>query len=456
MLADVERSEISKHGLPELIPHIVHRRNRYQLLVGIWVLITLYPVFVFFTGAPSPVPSVSTLPSRAVSPVADSSSQHIWQEASSAVRSSLNLAPNSPQTQQPVLKNALAPGTVIHTPDRAADVSNAFANFTQSPNCTYSSLDLHDPFFPLCPDRESLLTAMTDGGRIGIDAPFSPRGCDMRWYTTDEICKILDKFERISIIGDSMMRNLAVGLHTLVRNDFINGPRQSWRAGPEGHDCSCGGPFNDGHCIFYAAFSSQNVLENDPDSMKCGRTAPIECESTSASVIAMNIWLIHMPAVTPLLTYPLEQKALDNVIEQYAPLKPAKPHVFVYGHGMWNGINTTATSGWLDQVNGALKYQMPWLNGRRAFFPRLVVTPNAAGDAKPKQFVETQGNVALKKFEREVAALVKPQGMDHLGTWNMTVQTTSPDGTHAGMRSVLTKAMMVLNWLDTIDVSEYR
>lgn len=160
--------------------------------------------------------------------------------------------------------------------------------------------------------------------------------------------------------------------------------------------------------------------------------------------------------VTPLLTYPLEQKSLNDVMEKYAPIKPTKPHVFVYGHGMWNSLNITATTGWVDQLNGALVYQMPWLNGHRAFFPRLFVTPNAAGDDKPRQFLETQGNGALKKFEKDAKKIVNLRNMDHLGTWNMTVQTISPDGTHAGMRAVLTKAMMVLNWLDTLDVGDYR
>lgn len=119
---------------------------------------------------------------------------------------------------------------------------------------------------------------MTNGGRIGIDAPFSPRGCDMRWYTTDEICKILDKFERVSIIGDSMMRNLAVGLHTLLRTDFIEGPHATWRPDPEGYDCRCGGPFNDGHCIYNAAFSTKLIADTVPESLKCGTgVAPVEC-----------------------------------------------------------------------------------------------------------------------------------------------------------------------------------
>lgn len=63
-MLDVERNDNPKHGLPELMPHIVHRRNRYQILVGAWILISIYPVVIFFTGQPSPVSAVSLIGTR--------------------------------------------------------------------------------------------------------------------------------------------------------------------------------------------------------------------------------------------------------------------------------------------------------------------------------------------------------------------------------------------------------
>ena len=90
-------------------------------------------------------------------------------------------------------------------PHRAPDMSDTFETYKYRSTCNISSLDLHAPFAPLCPDRASMLEAMSSGGRIGHDAPYMPRGCDMRWFSTEEICEILSRFEKVIIVGDSML-----------------------------------------------------------------------------------------------------------------------------------------------------------------------------------------------------------------------------------------------------------
>ena len=94
--------------------------------------------------------------------------------------------------------------------------------------CQISSLDLHTPFSPICPDRQSFLTAYTSGGRIGKNAPFMPRGCDMHWYTTEEVCEILGRFEKVIISGDSMMRHMVGAINVLVRKDLGYGAVTDW------------------------------------------------------------------------------------------------------------------------------------------------------------------------------------------------------------------------------------
>jgi hypothetical protein len=105
-------------------------------------------------------------------------------------------------------------------PYRASDVVDTFASYKYRNTCNISSLDLHAPFAPLCQDRQSLLTAMSSGGRIGNDAPYMPRGCDMRWFSTEEICEVLRRFSRVVIVGDSMMRHLAGSINVLLRKDL--------------------------------------------------------------------------------------------------------------------------------------------------------------------------------------------------------------------------------------------
>jgi hypothetical protein len=114
------------------------------------------------------------------------------------------------------------------TEDRRSDVIDTFEAFRGREQCEISSLDLHVPFSPRCNDRQSLLMAMKDGGRVGFNAPYIPRGCDMRWFSTAEICSIVARFEKVYIVGDSLMRNLASALNILIREDMLHGALMDW------------------------------------------------------------------------------------------------------------------------------------------------------------------------------------------------------------------------------------
>lgn len=116
---------------------------------------------------------------------------------------------------------------------RVPDTVDTFANYKYRNTCDISSLDLHAPFAPLCHDRKSVLTAMSSGGRVGNDAPYLPRGCDMRWFSTEEICEILGRFEKVIIVGDSMMRHVIGSINVLIRKDLGYGAVTDWNFSPE-------------------------------------------------------------------------------------------------------------------------------------------------------------------------------------------------------------------------------
>ena len=123
---------------------------------------------------------------------------------------------------------------------------------------------------------------MSSGGRLGFDAPYSPGGCDMRWFRPDEVCQILSRFSRVQIIGDSLMRSLATALNLLMRTDLYNGGRTSWVPDPKGSDCHCAGAFQDRGCdIWHIAVSTEFVHDNDPESLYCPfeETAKVNCKS---------------------------------------------------------------------------------------------------------------------------------------------------------------------------------
>ena len=120
---------------------------------------------------------------------------------------------------------------------RVPDTIDTFANYKyrnhSDASCQISSLDLHKAFGPACRDRQSLLAAISDGGRIGFESPFMPRDCDMRWYTTHEICQIFGKFEKVVVVGDSMMRHVVGALNVLLRMDIGYGAVTGWNFNDE-------------------------------------------------------------------------------------------------------------------------------------------------------------------------------------------------------------------------------
>lgn len=115
---------------------------------------------------------------------------------------------------------------------RMLETRDAFANYKYRATCNISSLDLHTPFGALCPDRKSMLEAMSSGGRIGMDAPYMSRGCDMHWFSTEEACDVLSRY-KIIIVGDSMMRHLIGSINIIIRENLGYGALTDWNFSPQ-------------------------------------------------------------------------------------------------------------------------------------------------------------------------------------------------------------------------------
>lgn len=73
-----------------------------------------------------------------------------------------------------------------------------------------------------------MLTAMSSGGRAGKDAPYTPRGCDMRWFSSWEACDILGRYSQVILVGDSMLRHIIGALNILIREDMGYGGVTNW------------------------------------------------------------------------------------------------------------------------------------------------------------------------------------------------------------------------------------
>ncbi|KAI4248404.1 MAG: hypothetical protein L6R40_000963 [Gallowayella cf. fulva] len=348
------------------------------------------------------------------------------------------------------------PEALLH---RLPDMVDTFAGYKYRNTCNISSLDLHSPFASLCADRQSLLTAMSSGGRIGHDAPYMPRQCDMRWFSTEEICEILSRFEKVVILGDSMMRHVVGSLNVLIRKDLGYGAVTDWNFSPEERqDCFCNYQFNVKACSVQGIFKTGDVVKNDPESLAC--------PANTIDVI-----------IEQMIRFPIPSDELDRFRSLLPIQKPTRPYAFIFGHGLWNDLDLQATLDWLDTILDVSVQQAPWLSSPAkssarsrpkpaaakrerskhgsGFWPRLFLTPNAAGKEKPDEWLVSQGNKALMIFEEAVREEVKRKGVEHLGTWNMSIQSNKFDGVHLDLRGNLIKAMMVMNWLNMLEVEKF-
>ena len=75
--------------------------------------------------------------------------------------------------------------------------------------------------------------------------------------------------------------------------------------------------------------------------------------------------------------------------------------------------------------------------------PFLWLGPTAAGHLKPPGRILQEGNNALWHYTLEMAKEARKRQLDALGMWNLTLQASSWDGSHYGVRVALVQAMMV-------------
>ena len=176
------------------------------------------------------------------------------------------------------------------------------------------------------------------------------------------------------------------------------------------------------------------MIKNDPDSLACPLDTP-------------DVMIEQM------IRFPIAPEELDRLRADLPLTKPKRPIAFIFGHGLWNDLDLQATVDWLDLILETARERAPWLVGEvkaegkgkdggggggkggkherkreTGFWPRLFMTPNAAGKEKPDEWLVSQGNKALMIFEESVKVEVERRGVEHLGTWNMSAQSNKFDG----------------------------
>jgi hypothetical protein len=288
-----------------------------------------------------------------------------------------------------------------------------------------------------------------------------PRDCDMRWFSTEEACKILSRFERVIVVGDSMMRHVVGALNVILRKDLGYGAVTQWNFNDEEmRECFCNRQFDVKQCSVQGIFSTSSVLEHDPESWACSST-DAGTKPTDKSD-GGNVDLV----IEMMLRYPLDPTEVERFQTLLSSTPPTRPYAFIFGHGLWNDLDLSATLNWLDDILDAAQQKAPYLAssflssssssssspetetaGWAAPPPRLFIPPSSSGILKPDEWLVSQGEKALQHFEHGACKAVRDRGVECLGTWNMSVQSSKYDGVHLDLKGNLVKAMRVLNWL---------
>jgi len=157
--------------------------------------------------------------------------------------------------------------------------------------------------------------------------------------------------------------------------------------------------------------------------------------------------LLNLVAVEEIVLFPIPADEINRLKASVAS-NGKKRQAFILGNGLWSNLDLQKTVNWLDTVLRAITSS----TGKN--WHGLFVTPNAAGKEKPDDWIVTQGNKALMLFEEDVGIEAGKRGIEHLGTWNMSIQSNKYDGVHLDMKGNLVKAMMVVNWLNLIEQTE--
>lgn len=148
-----------------------------------------------------------------------------------------------------------------------------------------------------------------------------------------------------------------------------------------------------------------------------------------------------------IVRYPVpisELTALRDSIGFFSDGEAKGKIAFVLGHGLWSDLDIHQSLRWVDVITSTINTAID------KGWPGLLITPNASGRKKPIEWENSQGNRALAIFEEKMGEEVQKRGLEHLGTWNMSIQANLYDGVHLDMKGNLVKAMMVLNWLNML------
>jgi len=331
---------------------------------------------------------------------------------------------------------------------RHVDHSSHFGHFKGHKECGFTSRDLYAPpslqdgntpkHTIYCRNRATLLEAMSGGGRHGFERPYTPAGCHYRWYSTAEICMILERFDAVVFIGDDTLKHIYAAFNMLLREDLaLGGLDQRDLVESDRNACRCENQFMRPECSSHIVMESQASSDTKENvehgrSYHCDRKSYIPVTSktklTSTGTPHMFLPTTGSPASEDL--HSRFNSLLTKDPDGYKPI-PVVQSLSLGASLSWSSA-TSSMDEWVSMADSSSRN-----------VPFLWTGPNAAGHLKPPGQILSEGNSAIWHYTLETAKEAKSRELDALGMYNLTLQADSWDGTNYGLKVGLVQAMMV-------------
>ena len=339
---------------------------------------------------------------------------------------------------------------------KKSDKQSYFSHFEGHQDCGITSKDIYIPPIPgdddgprhklYCSNRATLLEAMGGGGRHGFERPYFPAGCHYRWYSTAEICMILERFDALVFIGDDTLKSIYAAFNMLLRENIARGSLKQWEMTENDRvTCRCDNQLIRPECSSHIVMESQAVTDNDKGS---GHASPYywdrKCSKLSSQANA-ELTITGTPHVYfPIAGSPASEDLhtkFTSILGQ--DLDAYKPVPVIHSLSLATSLSWPAATASMDEW-----VSLADASGRN--IPFLWLSPNAAGHLKPPGQIQSQGNNALWHYTIETQKEAKSRHLDVLGMYNLTLQANSWDGSFYGQRVGLVQAMMVSDLIDGV------
>ncbi|RAH79384.1 hypothetical protein BO86DRAFT_318547 [Aspergillus japonicus CBS 114.51] len=329
-------------------------------------------------------------------------------------------------------------------PIRHESQADLLAHYVGRRECGISSLSLYNtpstgdrrasnPAY--CSTRTELLSAMSNGGRHGFNAAYTSQGnyqpfvtirltrrpdCAYRWYSSSEVCEILQRFDGIVFVGDDALADAYAGFNILLRENLATGSLKDWEMDKDlSQRCRCESQFTQAACLPLRITSSDEV---DAQSGSPALRTPYSCPSrVSHAFLATDGSTASKSARDHFRR--LTGRAADR----------SKPVPVILSLSLSTSYSLPAAQKSMDE----------WLSMAKATkqnTPFLWLGPTAPGLRK-----DARDNIHASswQYSQDTIKEARARGMDALGLYNATLQAESWDGKHYGEQVALVQAMMV-------------